>query len=467
MPDIHHIYGPSAADRHLECLGSILSGESSPAGDSAKEGTAAHALLEMASYGIDPASMLGAKITKDLLDNGDSIPVTQEMIDGVHLFNQAFDDHLRDLGWSGTPDQIYNESHLVFPWSLLPGSDPSNLENYLAGGTSDRSAVSSSVVLVADFKFGSNPVEAYSSQLTEYVALNIGNRLGWAYLNPRNTEVKLPAMRQLVVQPRVRFGDPVKYWDLPADRLFEVYQKLQLQVGRYIAAKTNAPVEGPMFVTGKHCEWCPLMKNHSCPAVLEQSQEAVKLQEHVVLHDPAMQLPGMTNEQRAQWYSIWLDRIDMLDELKKAIKEGANRLSANGTVIPGRKRVYSFSHRRWILETVIKGRKPRKGGEKIEERVLTEKEQEDRQVVRLCKKFNLTKADVTKVSLLSPSQIEGVLKEKNLLDKAAREAIAALTERVITGEKLVPLSDPGEPITNAPEITMKEVAEFAAGQPTQ
>lgn len=446
MPDFHHVFSPSSAARHLKCIGYMLPKVPNHAGDAAKIGTACHKLLEYAQAGIDPKMMVGQVITDDKLDNGQGIPVDEEMVKAVNYFNDTVRGLMLELGIS--PNNCRSESHLVHPLTAIEGKDPSQIESYLFGGTTDFFAWSEDTLLVADLKYGLEPVPASSPQLTEYAILAMANM-------PPEAAERIKRVVQVIIQPRLTYGELMDRYELSEGELVQTWHTLWQQMELY---KQNEKLPSPdmrVFVTGGHCKRCP--KINTCPAITREMTETVQVSEAMA------KLPdGLDADMSVDALTYWLDRAETIREFLKALEKRAWLLAQSGTQIPGKKLVYSFGHRKWKVDPVIKGRT--RNGVKSPDRIAEGDELVQKTVAMLRKKFGVTKDQATNTEVKSPAQFETLLKKMEKYDKAAKEAVMQITERSIRGVRLVDENAPGEPVDASLDVTFADALKYAEEQ---
>lgn len=214
----HALLGPSSADRWLNCPGSVALTRDLPDDGSpyAREGTAAHEVLEAAREGTRTLySMLGTTAT-----NG--VKITQEMIDAA----QYFMDHLAEL-----PGIDFNEQKVEFTQWVPDGF-----------GTLDAAKADDGTVYIRDFKFGRGVMvdAADNSQLKMYA---LGFYATYGYL------FNIDKFNLGIVQPRLDHVDEteISLRDLLA------WASDVLAPGSKLALTDDAPVKA-----GDWCTFCKL-----------------------------------------------------------------------------------------------------------------------------------------------------------------------------------------------------------------
>lgn len=405
MPDFHHVFSPSSAERHLRCVGSLLGeGESREAGDSAKEGTAAHKLLELSHYGLDPLDMIGFAITPDLNRVGQPFLVTHEMVQAVKLFRHVAEDLMREFRIKYEDCRF--EQRIVHP----------SIPDELFGGTADFVAWTDHVIVVIDFKYGTRPVDAKSEQLTEYLLLALPQ-------HPDPSQVR--QFVQVIVQPRASFGELIKRYEPDAVELAETFYKLQEQVKLYQQCKDLPAPPIEVLHTGKHCQYCP--KLLQCPAQMQDLNDAVKQAE--VPFD-------ISDRSEVEGLLYWMERADTIRHFLNAVEKRALQLALDGKKVPGKKLVARLGNRDWVPEW--KARKPT-------ERL--------REITRM---LGIPAAEAKVVDTISPTQAEKWLKENGAwtTDRKVRERFDKVVYRKPSGFKLVDDS------SREPEINRDMVLEY-------
>lgn len=433
MPDFHHIFSPSSASRHLHCVGYLLPKQPNHGNNAAKIGTCCHKLLEYSQSGVDPSLLVGSVITEDRLDDGSEIKVDEGMVKAVRYFNYTVSGMMLELGID--PSNTRSEQHLYHPLTLLPNSNPEDEESYLFGGTTDFFAWSDDTLLVADLKYGAEPVAASSPQLTEYAILALANM-------PPEAAQGITRVVQVIIQPRISHGDTMDRYELSQGELVETWHKLWAQMELYKANMDLPSPDPAVFVTGKQCHRCPRIA--TCPAVTRDITDAVHTATSM------SQLPGgLQSALDVDTIVYWLNRVEAVGAFLKEIEKKAWQLAQSGHKIPGKKLVYSFGNRSWKVDPVIKGRN--KNGVKSPDRIAEGDELVSKTVALLRRKFGLSKEQATNTEVKSPAQIEKTLKQMDKLDAAAKKAVLELTKRDIKGVRLVDEDAPGEEVASLDE----------------
>lgn len=208
------------------------------------------------------------------------------------------------------------------------------------------------------------------------------------------TEVEL-----VVVQPRCDHPDgSVRRWRIKAVDLLAFEADLLDAVKR-----TEAP-DAPL-VLGEHCHWCPAAA--ICPEAKRRAQEAARMEFKPEAYDP-------------QALAETLKLLPAIEGWAKTVREFAYGEAQHGRCPPGFKLVDKRPTRKWSAD--------------------------DQTVVG---KLSTIGLDVSEIycprELQSPAQIEKVIgKGKKNADKLA--VVESICQKVSSGTKLVPESEPGEPV---------------------
>jgi hypothetical protein len=403
VPDVHHIFSPSSAYRHLECQGYLIGPEiTDEPNDAAREGTVCHKLLEFAQYGLDPDHFTGqVLLPQEVYNNNTQILVNADMVSAVRLFMQTAKDMMAELEID--PQHSWPERHLVHP----------DFPDEVFGGTSDFTAINvdKGVLLVMDLKYGVNPVKASSPQLFEYAFLAISAL-------PKEDQVKITELVFVIVQPRVSYGDPVSVYKPTIDEAHAVWAKLNDAINKYLLHRELPQSPPELLVTGSHCKYCP--RQLTCPAITRDMNEMVAL----------ANIPlDISSDAIVQSLIFWSEKADAIKGFLKRVEGALHELASRGVNIPGKKLVASFGNRVWDPEMTNQG---------VEYTMR-----------RITRTLGIPAKDQKIVDVKSPAQIEKHLREANLWkgDKELQKKFHELTHRPIRGAKLVNLDDPGEPVT--------------------
>jgi len=304
MPSAHAKLSPSAADRWMQCPGSIALCESlglkgSPPSRFSAEGTFAHEIrAKSLEARCDPREFIGDTATVDGFD----FICTKEMAD-----------HLRP----GVEDLLATDGTLHVEVRLDLG--PWIAEGF---GTSDAVVCCENTLIVNDLKFGSGvPVSAKDNRQLRIYAL------GALALHPTAQTIILD-----IDQPRTGDGTGSTARISRAE-----LDAFGVRV-RAAAMRANAP-DAPLIPGDKACKWCPAKSQ--CPALAAQS---VALFDNLdAPHVPTPQ--SMTPEEIAKV----LAARPLVEAWLEAVHDHALIESLAGRSIPGWKAVAGrHGARSWV-----------------------------------------------------------------------------------------------------------------------
>ena len=349
----HAKIAPSSLDRLFACPGShaLTAGIVQRPSVYAAHGSCAHAVAEacLRHPGVDPVSVLGSTQTHDGFD----IEVDEEMVDGVRMY-------LDEVGGSTGPGW----KHWVEQKVELTPAFPEGLPDPIFG-TADFISWNkdASLVRVVDLKFGrggvspvDNPqIYAYALGVVFFLRGELHKRRDWF---PDWIEVTIVQPRGIPGQAGVK-SERITGLDL-AIWMDDVFVP---GVGRVYAP--DAPL-----IPGTHCHFCP--GKAICPALAAQSKAIAKAT-FDELPSPPMNLTDAELSEVLDW-------ADVLNQWVEAIRAEASRRIDLGGSIPGWKLVPKRAMRKWL-----------DGQATLDDLVAN---------------YRLPLADIAKLVVLSPAQIE-------------------------------------------------------------
>lgn len=351
-PSTHVELAPSAAHRWMKCPGSVDAERGLPDDESphAREGTAAHALAEMAFvHNRSCETWLGDEIEGVIVDG--------EMVEHV----QGYVDLLRDFSEGAEIAEV--EARL----DLAPLRPPAPM-----AGTSDFWAwyPATGLLRVADLKYGRGVVvEAEGNPQLRYYALMAWVRLA-ALSRAKSEAVK--EVEVVVCQPRAFHEDgPVR-----VDRF--LIRDLK-EFGRELLVAANKVFQpNPPRVAGEHCRWCKA--KFTCGEFRGKALAVAQTDFEGVLEGVAPPDPGALTP--AQMGAI-LEGADVLEAWLKVVKARVLHELESGNPIPG-----------WAL-------KPKRA---------TRQWVDEEKVWPMARRHGVKKAELYETKLKSPAQVEKVLK---------------------------------------------------------
>lgn len=386
----HSQVGASSCERWWNCPGSVRLAASlppQPVSAYAKDGTKAHALAEYALRQNIDAFLASERYSLDCSVKDDiGVGISMEMVEAVQVYLDVIDEDILKYKMKKADLEIEKQFQLIHIHPDARGTNDANLGVFL-----DR-------LIVYDFKYGKGvAVEAEENKQMMYYAL--GALSGGDY----------DVVECVIIQPRAIHRDgPIRRWALSKSDLLDFGQELKKRIVETQSASAA-------LVCGDHCNkyFCPAIA--VCPAVKSRVGEVA-----VGVFDEApigvvRTLPSPENLTPAALKKL-LDTVPIIDTWIKAVEDYALNLANNGGRVEGYKLVKKRSIRQWKDEDVVLGKWPTYAG-----RVVTE--------------------------VLSPTQLETVLKEKlEITKKAAGQLIEEFTYKPDTGTVLVQESDPREAV---------------------
>jgi hypothetical protein len=372
----HAKIAPSSLDRLFACPGShTLSAGLAPGKPSryAAHGTAAHALAEecLRHPGSDPVSVLGSVQTHD----GYDIEVDEEMVEGVRMY-------LDEVRKSYAPGWVTWIEEKVDLTPVFPGGLPDPIF-----GTADFIGWNKveGLLRVVDLKFGRGGVSPIDNPQVYAYALGAVFFLR-GYLKHRHSSTWFPDWIEVtIVQPRGMPGQ--------AGVKTERFTGLDLEMWMndvFVPGVQAVYSPSAKLVVGDHCHFCPAKA--VCPALAAHAN-AVAMATFDALP------PGPVTLSDAELSKI-LDWADVLHQWVDAIRSEASRRIDLGGNIPGWKLVPKRAMRKWL-----------DGKTALDDLVAN---------------YHLPIADVAKLTVLSPAQIEKKhpltyddLEKRGLIDRSS------------------------------------------------
>jgi hypothetical protein len=404
----HSIFAPSSALRWALCAGSLIANvvNPRPAGKEAASGTVAHQIAQEWLRSESSASPVQAGEIRVV--DGHSITIDDEMIERVY-------EYVRDCWETGElADEVLIERRV----------DTSRVMPIKAqGGTLDFAALGKGHAVVKDFKDGRVRVPArWNPQLLLY-AIGLFDTFDEKY--------HFETFTLQIMQPRIGNYDE---WTLTRDELLEFTGYIR---ERARLAWNSRAVRTPGSL---QCEYCAESGNCRAQAMwLEQltDQEFAALDMQITHDDMrehqfdadvwgpvTMVMPDYTRLSIEEMAHI-LPYRELASDFFTSMKNRAEEIERdNPHSIPGFKLVPRRKHRKWVVDK--------------------------REVINKIDDF-IPAVEIMKTSLLSPSQVEGLIKKAKMPKETkalALKAVLGLAERPDGGPELVPESDPRPEYTN-------------------
>lgn len=307
---IHSILGSSNANIYMNCPGAINLIKKSPpdeSSDAAEEGTAAHSLLEHClNEVVDPHTMLGQKIG--------AYSVTEEMASAVkvcmdHVFRRR--------------QEVGGVLHVEVRFEL-------NSIHKDAGGTADIVIYKQGArLIVDDFKYGVDPVEAVDSKQLLFLALGAALTLGWDF----------STVEMSIIQPRApHHAGPIRTWVVSKDYLVS-WSNVFAEAAR-LTDKKDAPLS-----RGDHCKYC--RAKGICPKMNEVAETALDIR----TTDSEFILPAVTALSDIQIANI-MKHKKLIEDFLDGVKGVALHRLKSGEALPGVKLVAGRGKRIWADEKI-------------------------------------------------------------------------------------------------------------------
>lgn len=357
----HAELGASVASRWMACPGSIRLSRTvpvPPTTEYAQEGTAAHALAELAlRKGVDPDMWLGLTV--------EGVEVTDDMVDYVRVYV----DHCRAFMLPARQHDYWIEHRFNLGALNPPGP---------MFGTSDFVAYdpAAHILSVVDLKYGQGVVvEAKGNKQLRYYALGSALML---------TGRPIDTVCMTIVQPRVQHPDGVIRSDIIT------YDELIGFAGDLMEAARATQAPDAPLVPGPHCRFCPA--SGICPAQREAAQAIARIE----FDDMPLAVPPAPETLPDEVFHDMLSKLHILDDWMKAMRGHAQARLERGIPVPGFKLVEKRATRRWADENETRQWLEAEGyrAEEIEKREL----KSPAQIEKLVGKKNLPSELVTKQS---------------------------------------------------------------------
>lgn len=359
----HAALGASSASRWMACPGSVRLSEGMPDDSSAaaEEGTAAHALAELALRNrVDPQLYVGTEL--------EGLEVTEEMAE----FVRSFVDHCNELrAVEGSEHWIEHRFNLA---ALKPPSPMFGTADFVCFDKAART------LHVVDLKYGQGVVvEATGNKQLRYYGLG-------ALLSPALQGQWIERVVLTIVQPRARHPEgQIRSETLPFHALVEFS-------GDLLAAAAATLDPAAPLAAGEHCRWCKARA--VCP---EKTRVALAVaQQEFSVEAPAKFTPPAPETLAPEVFADMLSKLHILEDWASAMRKHAYAQLERGEPVPGFKLVAKRATRRWADEARA-AQWLEAAGEKPED-IYVRELKSPAQIEKLVGKKNLPGDLVTKVS---------------------------------------------------------------------
>ncbi len=376
----HSPVGASSMHRWSHCPGSVRMSKGIKSTESkyAAEGTKAH---EIAAFFLQNETW--------------PFDADPEMIDNVQIYTDAVLQDKRKLN-----KQINGNLFLVEHGFALTTIHPD------AFGTADCVIYNAEtkILIVYDLKYGAGiGVEATDNEQLMYYGLGA--------LLSANVPCEKVILK--IAQPRYAHEEgAIRSWEFQSIDLIDFQERLRDAIER-----TEDPI-APIIPNKDWCRFCPALP--ICPAIKEEANVVAKtIFSNVEAYDP-------------QLLADTLDKLPMVEEFAKAVREFAYQEAMKGRLPPGYKLVQKRATRKW---------NPQFEMGKVISKIAESTEQ-----------MNECYTPPTPPELKSPAQVEKILGKKAVEKYVIAES---------SGYKLAHVSEPGEAIALDAKSIFGELAEGA------
>ena len=383
-PERHStVAGGSTAARVMACPGSVdlcKQAPSMPTSGYAKEGSMMHAAIAvLVQDNLPPHEMLGFVHDGVELDSG---LLEEKLIPAL----DAFDTYINALeDETGSPATILVEQEVSFG-RYIPG----------AFGSCDVLVRSGGRVVVLDWKFGRGvQVQAEENAQLLFYAAAAARTPALSALFDDAEDVDL-----VIIQP-----PGISVWQTTLPRLSKFEHALK-------DAVTKSQQPGAKISAGDHCRWCPAKGAAVCPEMNGALERAVLMNgalEHAVLMSGAQERAVLKELAKLDVTKLGkaCEHSYILEHFIKDLRQMVQTALENGVAVPGWKLVDKRAPRKWAVDDA-----------------------------EITAEFGGIGTDkLYKTELLSPAQMEKVLKEYSLVIPAG------LLKTVSSGHTLAPESD--------------------------
>ena len=310
---VHATLGASSASRWMACPGSVALSQNIPRKDTvySKEGTAAHALSEIAfNAKLHPSNWLGETV--------EGVVVSEDMATAVEVYV----DFLRNL--ESYEGQLMLE-HRFDLAKLNPPAPMFGTSDCVAYLTGERKLV------VADYKHGAGvAVEVEDNPQLKYYALG-----ALLQLDPK---LSVEEIEMVIVQPRAPHKDgPIRRWKTTTAHLFDFSTDLLEAAHATVSATAK-------LSAGKHCRFCPAQP--MCPELHRETKTVAQTE---FSSAPLLDIRLLTPQQ----IGLVLERADVIEDWIRSIRQHVQTQLEQGTDVPGWKLVPKRAMRSWGAESEV------------------------------------------------------------------------------------------------------------------
>lgn len=389
----HAILSPSSSSMWIACPGSVRAqapyrDKEDDSNEASRLGTAAHALLEACLLLQEkPELFIGDVFGKGLP------PVDQDMCDAVQVALDWVEEYFDTYGFDNL--ELYVERKL--PIGYLVG-----VEDADCNGTSDITIEhkDGSTLVVIDYKHGAG-IKVWAEKNPQLLL--------YAASAKRSAGRKFKNYKIVIVQPRAAKKNPVDEWTF-TDSFLNKWLRDVVTPSAKAALRDGAPRNA-----GDHCRWCK-----ASATCRERRQRAIAVAgtefTSVVSEDELTPPEAMTEEELSR---VVREAVILTSWANSVLAYALNRMS-NGVNVPGFKLGWTSRRREW------------------------DPEQEHKLHTWLAKKKSITVDMHSPRTMLSPPQMEKLLRQVGIIERKKRNGpepenpLLAFIKYSIPKAKIVP-----------------------------
>lgn len=325
----HSKYSASGFEAARLCPGKPVMEHGLPdtSGRYAREGTAAHQLLEWCIVNNERA---GAYLGRIIEVEGEQFEVTDDMVGHIDWCMDVVADYAGDDG------MVLAETRVNYAADI--GVDEAE-----AWGTADVIIVRGTEIIVADLKYGQGvEVDADCDQAKLYA-------LG-ALRQVDGIVADIEHVRTVILQPRIKRSP--SEWDCTVSDLRKWAATVAWEaVERRQAAHGATSLQNHLNPNEKSCKFCKAKA--TCPAMRNEVANAVYVSQPATPDEFVAEEPIDQRHADAAWIAACLSKVDMIEDWCKAIRAEAERRLLAGESVPGFKVVQGKKGvRKWLDEKV-------------------------------------------------------------------------------------------------------------------
>lgn len=321
----------------------------------AAEGTAAHALAELAlKRNVEPDTFVGIELEGFVVD------------EDMAAYVKVFTDYVR--GTPHAPRWVEKQFNLA---ALNPPAPMFGTADFVGYDAPAR------ILEVVDLKYGQGVVvNVNGNPQLRYYGLG-------ALLSMDLKHFPVEKVKITIVQPRALHPNgPIRSEEISVEELVEFAGEL-LEAAR-ATLKPDAPLHA-----GSHCRFCPA--SGRCPEQRNRAQ--LVAQSDFAVTDFKPPAPGLLTPQQ---FSTMLGQLHILDDWMKAMRAHAQAMLERGEEVPGFKLVQKRATRKWADEDAAIAWLEAKGN--VHEEIFEMDLKSPAQIEKLVGKKNLPPELVVKVS---------------------------------------------------------------------